>query len=68
MSKQNMQCVPRYQHMDQDKQKIALNVLTRIGTLPDHMAIRLMGIADGMATSHEMDLKTRKEQGNTTRL
>lgn len=68
MSKQNMQCVPHYQHMDQDKQKIALNVLTRIGTLPDHMAIRLMGIADGMAISHEMDLKARKEQGNTTRL
>lgn len=68
MSEQNMQCVPRYQHMDQDKQKIALNVLTRIGTLPDHMVIRLMGIADGMAISHEMDLKAREEQVHTTRI
>lgn len=68
MSKQNMQCVPRYQHMDQDKQKIALNVLTRIGTLPDHMAIRLMGIADGMAISHEMDIKAREERSHATRI
>lgn len=68
MSKRNMQYVPHYQHMDQDKQQIALNVLTRIGTLPDHMAIRLMGIADGMAISHEMDRKVREEQGHTTRI
>lgn len=32
------------------------------------MAIRLMGIADGMAISNEMDLKARKDQGHTTRL
>lgn len=68
MSKQNMQCVPHYQHMDQDKQQIALNMMACIGHLPDHMAIRLMGIADGMAISHEMDLKAREEQVHTTRI
>lgn len=68
MSKQNMQYVPHYQHMDQDKQQIALNMMACIGHLPDHMAIRLMGIADGMAISHEMDLKAREEQGHATRI
>lgn len=68
MSKHKTEHVPHYQHMDIEKRKIALNVMARIGTLPNHMAIRLMGIADGMAISHEMDLKSREEQGHTTRL